>query len=160
MKNVLFPDWKIIETDYFKVEQDWEVPIPWFFILSSKKITKSISDFTDIEAQDFIMLLRKVRLWMKNVLDIKDIGIYQNEATEHNFPCLDFPTTWTNEKFDYKKIQSIFPIMNYAKEHMATEDVIKEVRWIYKKWKNIWNKQTQEGIFHPYKGWFFWIIKT
>lgn len=135
MKNILFPDWKIIETDYFKVEQDWEVPIPWFFILSSKKITKSISDFTDIEAQDFIMLLRKVRLWMKNVLDIKDIGIYQNEATEHNFHVWIFPRHERMKKFDYKKIQSIFPIMNYAKEHMATEDVIKEVRLNIQKMK-------------------------
>ena len=86
------------------------------------------------------MLLRKVRLGMREVLNIENIGLYQNEATEHNFHVRIFPWHERMKKFDYKKVQSIFPIMNYAKEQMATEDIIQEVELNVQKMKEYMKK--------------------
>lgn len=135
MENILFSDEKIIETNYFTIEQDREVPIPWFFILSAKKSLKSIADFTESEALDFIRLLHKCRLGMRDVLKIENIALYQNEATEHNFHVRIFPWHERMKKIDYKKVQSIFPIMNHAKEHMTNEDIIQEVKLAVQKMK-------------------------
>lgn len=128
MENILFPDEQVLETDSFRLEQDWEVPIPWFFILSIKRPITSLAEFTEDEAQEFISLLRKTRLGMRDVLHIDEICLYQNEATQHTFHVRIFPWHARMQPFDYKKIQSIFPIMNYAKEHMATPEIIQQVK--------------------------------
>ena len=41
MQN-LFPDERVISTDLFDIHQDWEVPIPGFFILATKRPVRSV----------------------------------------------------------------------------------------------------------------------
>jgi hypothetical protein len=52
--NPLFKDLIVLKTKNFKVEQDWEVPIPGFFVISSIKKAKSISDFKENELKEFV----------------------------------------------------------------------------------------------------------
>src|SRR3989344_528898 len=118
----LFPNENIITTELFYIGQDWECPIPGFFILSPLRKIRSISEFTDEESAEFMNLLRKVRTGMMDVLEIKEVYLFQNEDTEHNFHLWIFPRYEWMEKFG-KKIQSVRPIINYAEKNMLSNDV-------------------------------------
>lgn len=130
----LFPNENIITTKLFNVGQDWEVPIPGFFIIAPLRKLKSIDEFTDKEAMEFISLIRKVRKGMRMILKIEEVYLFQNEDTKHGFHLWIFPRHKWMEKFG-KRIQSVRPIMNYAKENMLSDDVFKEVKGSVKEMK-------------------------
>lgn len=132
--RILFPKENIITTKYFDVHQDWEVPIPGFFIIAPLRKMKSISEFTDEEAVEFMNLIRKVRKGMKEILKIEKVYLFQNEDTEYGFHFWIFPRHNWMEKFG-REIQSVKLIMDYAKENMLSDDVSKEVRDYVKKMK-------------------------
>jgi diadenosine tetraphosphate (Ap4A) HIT family hydrolase len=125
--KILFPNENIIITKHFDVHQDKEVPIPGFFIITSLRKLKSISEFSDEEALEFINLIRKIRSGMRDVLKIEEVYFFQNEDTSHNFHLWIFPRHKWMKKIG-NKIQSVRPIMDYAKENMTTDDVSKEVK--------------------------------
>tara|TARA_Y100000310_G_C20646868_1_gene797158 strand:+ start:449 stop:892 length:444 start_codon:yes stop_codon:yes gene_type:complete len=129
IKNMdkLFPNEEVIVSEYFDVHQDWEVPIPGFFILAAKRKVRSIAEFTDDESKEFIFLVRSIRQGMKEVLDINDVYIFQNEDTEHNFHLWIFPRYDWMEKFG-RKIESVRPIMLYAQKEMIDEKTAQEVK--------------------------------
>jgi diadenosine tetraphosphate (Ap4A) HIT family hydrolase len=125
--KILFLNETIITSKYFTVGQDWEVPIPGFFIISPLRNLKSIDEFTDKEATDFISLIRKVRIGMREVLKIDDVYLFQNEDSKHGFHMWMFPRHSWMESFG-RKIESVKPIMNYATKNMLNENVLKNVR--------------------------------
>lgn len=128
MKKVsLFPDEIVHTSEYFTVSQDCEVPIPGFFIVASRRNIRSIADFTDEEAKEYIKLLRYVRQAMSKIMNIKDVYFFQNEDTDHGFHVWIFPRHSWMEKFG-RKIQSVRPIMEYAQKEMRNEAAISEVR--------------------------------
>ena len=124
--NKLFPNSTVIITKNFDIHQDWEIPIPGFFILATQRKIKSIAEFTDDEAQEYILLLRKLRQGMKEKLNIGEVYFFQNEDSSSGFHVWIFPRLEWMKKFG-KKIQSVRPIMEYAKEHMVTDEVIQQV---------------------------------
>lgn len=132
--KILFPNEHIITTKLFNVGQDWEVPIPGFFIIKPLRNIKAIDEFTDEEAAEFINLIREVRKGMRDVLKIKEVYFFQNEDTEHGFHLWVFPRHKWMEKFG-RKIQSVRPIMDYAKENMLSDNVFTEVKESIKKMK-------------------------
>ncbi len=123
----LFPDENVITAKYFSVSQDWEVPIPGFFIIAPVRKLKSVTEFSEEEALEFIKLLQEVRRGMKEVLRIDEVYLFQNEDSEHGFHLWVFPRHQWMERFG-RKIESVRPIMNYAKKNMTGEKVLKEVR--------------------------------
>ncbi len=126
--KMLFPDQKIIVTDRFDIHQDWSVPIPGFFIVAPLRAIRSISEFTDEESVEFMNLVRKVRRGMTDVLGIKDVYLFQNEdTTSGSFHLWMVPRHDWMEKFG-RKIESVRPIINFAKENMLGEEVAAEVR--------------------------------
>lgn len=141
--KMLFPKENIIITKYFDVHQDWEVPIPGFFIIASLRKIKSISEFTDEEANEFIDLIRNIRKGMKDILKIKEVYLFQNEDTGHDFHLWMFPRHDWMEKFG-KKIQSVRPIINYAKENMLDDNVAGEVKEYVQKMKNFMTQFNQK----------------
>ena len=108
--------------------------IPGFFIIAPLRKLKSIDQFTDEEASEFISLIRKVRKGMREILKIEEVYFFQNEDTGHGFHLGVFPRHEWMEKFG-RKIQSVRPIMNYAKDNMVSDDVFKEVKEDVKKMK-------------------------
>lgn len=121
-------DEKIFETESFVVGQDWEVPILGFFIIASKDKTKNkISDFSDSELSELILLQKKVRLAMENLLGIKVVYFFQNEDTEHGFHIWCFPRHPWMEEFGIK-IESVRPIMEFAKDNMFTEENLEIIK--------------------------------
>lgn len=128
MTKILFPNEEVFDGKYFNIHQDWEVPIPWFFILASKRKLKSIWEFSLEEQEEFINLLCKLRRVMKEVLKIETVYFFQNEDTSWNFHFWIFPRyKCMDEKF-WIKVESVRPIMNYAKENMVNDVITKEVK--------------------------------
>ena len=123
----LFPNENILTTQLFNIAQDWEVPIPGFFIIAPLRKMVSISEFTDPEAAEFMDLIRRVRIGMRDVLRIKYVYFFQNEDSEHGFHFWIFPRHQWMEKFG-RKIESVRPIMQFAKGHMVSDEVFLEVR--------------------------------
>jgi diadenosine tetraphosphate (Ap4A) HIT family hydrolase len=121
MAEFLFKDEEIFRSQYFTVSQDWETPIPGFYIVSPRREVESIADLTDDEAIDFVMTTRQVRRGMKEVLGIENVYLFQNEDTLHNFHLWMFPRyEWMDELG--VKIQSVRKIMNYAEEWVQNFD--------------------------------------
>ncbi len=79
------PGGLIWKTKYFCVNQDCEIPIPGFIIISSNRHIQSIDEFTKDEQKDFISLVVKLRHGMREVLDIEQIDIIMVENGEHHF---------------------------------------------------------------------------
>jgi len=133
MKEKLFPNEKIIVTEYFDVHQDWGVPIPGFFIIASRKGRVSLDEFEDREAEEFFNLVRKLRKGMRDVLGIKTACLFQDEETHHNlFHFWIFPRYEWMEKFG-TKIESIRPIVNFSRENMIMIKYLKRLRiWLKK----------------------------
>ncbi len=137
--KILFENNIILTSDNFEVGQDWEVPIPSFFIVSSKsKNKRTILDFSDNELSELTSILKKVRNAMFKVSNIKDIYILQLEDTMHSFHIWMFPIyEWMNKYDD--KLKSIIDIMDYARENMSDHDNIEYVKLIAEKTKSYLN---------------------
>ena len=117
--TILFPDSIIYDSPLFSIAQDREVPIVWFFIIAPVRQVRSIADFTDDEATEFIYILRRLRQGMRDLLHIEDVYLFQNEDTDHNFHLRVFPRHDWMESHG-RKIQSVRPIMEYAVQHLTT----------------------------------------
>jgi len=133
--KILFPREEIVDGKHFNVHQDWEVPIAGFFIVASKRKIKSISEFTDEELKEFINILYMVRKGMRDILGIEVVYIFQNEDTKDDFHLWLFPRHSWMKKFGIK-VQSVRPVINYAKENMINDDAINKVKECAKKMKN------------------------
>lgn len=130
----------IAESEYFVAEQDYEFPIPGFVIVASKRHVQSIDEFSDDEQRDFIKFLCRLRLSMRKALAIEHVYIIQEEdTTTSHFHVWLFPRyEWMKEKFG-RKIESVKPIMEYARKNMKTENNIQEVEIATQKLKQFFS---------------------
>ena len=118
----------VLLTNTFDVHQDWEVPIPGFFIIASVDSSKrSIAEFSDAEITELALIIKRLRIVMKDVLGIEVVYIFENEDTRHGFHVWIFPRHEWMKEFGIK-IESVRPIINYSKEHMMTESALTEVK--------------------------------
>jgi len=117
----------IAETDHFLVAQDFEIPIPSFLILFSKRHLISLADFSEAEKKDFTEFLVKVREAMRDSLGIDKVTLVQEEKSTHHFHVWLFPWyKWMEEVG--KDLSSVRKIMEYARENLKTEANLKKVR--------------------------------
>ncbi len=117
----------ILKTKFWDLHQDWETPIPGFFILAiRRKGIKSIADFTDQELEEFGKILRILIKGMHQTLKIKEVYLFQNEDSKHDFHLWIFPRHLWMDKFG-RKIESVRPIINWAKRNLNTPKVHQEI---------------------------------
>jgi diadenosine tetraphosphate (Ap4A) HIT family hydrolase len=122
-----FYKWDVFKTKHFIFGQDWEVPIPGFFIVEPKRKTiKSILDMTKGEYSDFTAVLLKGRKLMKEALGIEIVYLFQEENGKH-FHVWVFPWYQWMDKFG-KSVEAVRPIMQYAIKNMMTEKDIAQVK--------------------------------
>ena len=117
----------VLKTELFQVGQDWEIPIPAFFIIAPLRKIRSISEFTDKEATEFIMLARKIRIAMSEALKIDDVYFFQNEDSVHGFHLWMFPRHSWMLKFG-GRIESVRPIINFARDTMFNQSTFDEIK--------------------------------
>ncbi len=116
----------IAETPYFQARQDYAIPIPGFVIIGSKRHIQSIDEFTSAERTDFIELLFTMRKRMRERLSIDTVYLIQEEDSPH-FHIWLFPRYDWMKDFG-KKIKSVKPIMQWAKEHLTEPENIQAVQ--------------------------------
>ncbi len=126
----------VIRTKHFDAHQDYEIPINGFIILSSVRHLQSVDEFTNEEKIDFIDTLTKVRKAMREVLNIQVVYLVQEEDTSAHFHIWIIPRyDWMKEQFG-RKIQSVRPIMEHARQTMKTEENLKNLSEAVKKLKD------------------------
>ena len=89
----------IYETNTFVLNQDPEVPLKGFLIITSKKHVNSFIDYNENEREELLELLFKARKALKDLNICKEVTIVQEERSQHFhiwlFPYFD----WMQEKF-------------------------------------------------------------
>lgn len=117
----------VLTTEHFDAHQDFEIPIPGFIIISSRRHFDSVDEFTKEEKVDFIDTLTRVRSGMRKALGIDTVYLIQEEDTAHHFHVWVFPRyDWMSEKYG-KKTPSLRPIMEYARENLKTTENLANV---------------------------------
>lgn len=119
-------DYVVFQTRYFAVEQDFEIPIPGFLILRTRRHIKSIEEFNSGEKNEFTDVLIKTRKALREVLNIDTVYFHQEEDTKHHFHLWILPRYQWMEKFG-KDVKSVRPIMEYAKENLKTPENLKQI---------------------------------
>lgn len=133
----------IFKSQYFDVHQDYEIPIPGFLILSSRRHIQSVDEFTSEEQADFIAFLVRVRLAMRQALGIATVYLVQEEDTSHHFHVWIFSRyDWMAKQFG-TKIESLRPIMEYARKHMKTKENLEKVDSAVEKVKQLLSKNIE-----------------
>src|SRR3989344_2943795 len=122
----LFPDEQILDTTIVDVHQDWEIPIPGFFIVAAKRKIRSVMDFTDAEVAEFGVVIKKVRQGMAEVLGITDVYMFQREDTEWDFHLWLLPRYNWMDQFG-RKVESVRPIINHAIANMTDKETLQQV---------------------------------
>ena len=112
-------DFLVARTEHFIVNQDLEVPIPGFYIISTRRHVFSIDEFTVEEQTELGKLLHAVKTGMRKELKIKTVYLFQDEASDNHFHLWLFPQLEWMKQFGFK-VQSIRPIIDYAKSTMRT----------------------------------------
>lgn len=126
----------IIKSKYFDAHQDYEVPIPGFIIISSRRHIQSIDEFTNEEQVDFIKFLCRMRSALRKILRVEVVYLYQREDTCHHFHVCMLPRyDWMTKKFG-RKIGSIRPIVSFAKKNLRTRINIAKTEEATQKLKN------------------------
>lgn len=89
----------IYETNTFVLNQDPEVPLKGFLVITSKKHVNSFIDYNENEREELLKLLFKARKALKDLNICKEVTIVQEERSQHFhiwlFPYFD----WMQEKF-------------------------------------------------------------
>ncbi len=133
-KIIECPGGIIFETNNFILNQDYEIPIESFFIISSKKHIQSVVDLSKEELKELILLIYQVRKAMKELFDIKKTSIFQDENASH-FHVWIFPELEWMSKIG-RGIEFIPLIIEYSKKHPAkNEEIIKKVNMMKEKLK-------------------------
>ena len=128
--EIMPPGGVIEETKNFILHQDPEIPIKAFFIIASKKHIKSISELNCEESQELFDLVYRTRVTMKNVKDIQEVTIIQEERSGHFHLWLLPRYEWMEERFQnsltsVRKIQKDKDLFRYWKTSYATYDRFK-----------------------------------
>ncbi len=138
--DVESPGGSIASSKYFDAHQDYEIPIPGFIILVSKRHLQSVDEFSEAEQRDFIKFLCRLRSGLRKALGINVVYIIQEEDTSHHFHIWIFPRyAWMAKEFGHK-IQSVRPIMEYARENLKTAGNLKKVETAVQKLKRFFKR--------------------
>jgi len=125
-RKIDFSKGTITVTKHFRVNHDYQSPIPGFFILSTRRHVFSVANFTEEEKKEFVELLAKIRKGMKKVLKIDDVCIFQHEKGKHHFHVWIFPVYDWTKKFGVES-DILIPSLRYARKNMKTKANIKKV---------------------------------
>lgn len=122
----------IVETDYFHAHQDIAYPIPGLISLAAKRHFYTMDELTEEEADDFMLLIRKLRKAQREVLGIEHVYYFYNEDTSHHFHL------WMVPRYEWMKtlgrsVESLRPVLRYAREHHSNLENIGKVKDIIKK---------------------------
>ena len=116
----------LFESRNFIVSQDPKNPIPGFLTIQTKKHIQSLVNLTENEAIEFSKILFQSRKALNSIKDLKYCKIIQEENTQHFHTWILPFYDWMDEIVN-GSINSIIPLLIYAKENWNTTEKIEKV---------------------------------
>jgi diadenosine tetraphosphate (Ap4A) HIT family hydrolase len=116
----------ILETEFFHAHQDIAYPIPGLVIIASKRHFYCIDDLNKDEAEDFVNIVMKIRKCQRHALNIEYVYYFYNEDTKHHFHLWMVPRYEWMKKFG-RSVESLRPVLLYAKEKFSNEEGTKNI---------------------------------
>ena len=119
----------VYEDDLFTISQDWELPIPGFFVLSPKRCVEKLSDLTDKEREKMFLLLYTTMNVLRNANICERFNVIFEEKENRHFHIWIMPREeWM---MDFGNImENIEKIFSYAKTNFRTEETFKKIEEI------------------------------
>jgi diadenosine tetraphosphate (Ap4A) HIT family hydrolase len=136
--EVLSPGGIIAETKNFRLDQDPEIPIKGFLIISSKSHIRSISQLSSEESRELFDLVYRARIALNSIADIKEVTIIQEERSGHFHLWLLPRYEWMNERF-INSLSTVREIMAYSKNNLKSEENIENILLEVEKIRKILN---------------------
>lgn len=106
----------IFNNHNFGVYQDFETPIPGFYVIETKRHVRRILDFNSEEQSEFPVLLFHLRQVMESALDLHQVTLIQEERSGHFHTWLFPHYPWMNE-IQPPRIENIRTLIDYAIEY-------------------------------------------
>lgn len=119
---------------YFEVRQDYEIPIPGFIVIASKRHIIGFADFNKNEKEEFINLLCKFRKLLRDLFKIKYVRyLCREDIIESRINPSHFHIALLPEYAWMKKFQNINEALEYAKKTMKTKENLEKIHDVIKK---------------------------
>ena len=117
----------ILETKFFHAHQDFAYPIPGLVILAAKRHFYCMDELSIDEADEFMLLIKRVRSAQRHALGIEHVYYFYNEDTSHHFHL------WMVPRYDWmlqfgKSVQAVRPSLLHSRDHMATAEHLAKVK--------------------------------
>lgn len=118
------------ENERFTMSQDWELPIPGFFIVSPKRHIEKLSEFTVEERNEMFDIADKtVRILREAKICDRFDFIFEEEENRHLHLWILPRYEWMNEIAD-DIIYNIKTIFEYAKNNFRNSENYDEIKRI------------------------------
>ena len=115
------------ESDLVTMSQDWELPIPAFFVVSPKRCVETLEELSDEEKEEIGFLIDKtIQIARKNNICDRFNVIFEEKEGRHFHVWMMPRHKWMEEKFS-NITGHIGDIFSYAKENMRTDVIYEEI---------------------------------
>ena len=136
--EIQVPGGIIKRTSHFCVHQDPLIPLPGFLVIASLRHIHSILEMQEEEYAEFAGLLRTTHLVIKQVVDVQNLSLVQEEYSSH-FHLWFFP--WTESVLAQYGQPSLTKIRGIMADYR--QESIKPKEWetlnsLIEKMKNVW----------------------
>lgn len=117
------------EDNDFIINQDWELPIPGFFILASKQHKRALCDFTDAERNKMFDLINRTIKILKqnNICSQYNVIFEEKPKLEHHFHVWIMPRHQWMQDLVGDIVDHIGQIFDYAKANMRTPENFQKI---------------------------------
>ena len=117
----------IAETASFVLHQDPEVPIKGFLIAASKRHIRSLAEMSQTEAQELFGLVYRARLALRQLGDIGNVTLIQEERSAHFHLWLLPRYSWMDDSGFADSLSTSRAIMTYARENLKTPEAVQQI---------------------------------
>lgn len=115
------------ENDRFTLSQDWELPIPGFFIVSPKRCIDTLSGLTKKERDEMFEIVdRTIRILRNHKVCDRFNVLFEEKENRHLHIWIMPRHEWMQEVAPYITDQ-LGAVLDYALEHMKTEETYKQI---------------------------------
>jgi diadenosine tetraphosphate (Ap4A) HIT family hydrolase len=106
---------------HFNAHQDVAYPVRGLVILASNRHFKCLDEMTDVEASEWLSVLREIRKAQREVLGVKEVYYFYNEDTKHHFH------TWMVPRYEWmaqfgKSVEAVRPALLYAQNNFQSNE--------------------------------------
>ena len=120
------------EDEFVTLSQDWELPIPGFFVVSPKRHVEKLAELTSEEKIELNEIVDKTIMILRENNICENFNIISEEKENRHYHIWIMPRhKWMTDRFG-NIMYNIREIFDYAKTNMRTEEVYNQINEITK----------------------------